>query len=357
MSQSFKFGFEDDNVKKDDIPENEAPKDAGESVLEDAPGSGLLPTLHDLDEILVAFPSNIQYNTIQLDHPDHGTVVLPRRELFDIRAQIMAEDATLDELKAGISADDIKPNIYEGGFKTWECSIDLANYILSCAPEMSESLTRACTVIELGAGTAIPTLILFQFLLRSTPPTDPPRRTLVLADYNASVLHLATIPNLFLTYAMAVKLIPPTSADLEITSTLISSFKQGLAERNIDIRVISGSWGAPLASLIVHARSASEGLPFRNTLILASETIYSPASTLAFTACLMETMRGCEGEGGKARALVAAKMVYFGVGGGIDEFLSVLKEKGGEGNSVWETKGMGYGVGRCIREVTPRAGC
>lgn len=60
----------------------------------------------------------------------------------------MAEDATLDELKAGISADDIKPNIYEGGFKTWECSIDLANYILSCAPEMSESLTRACTVIE-----------------------------------------------------------------------------------------------------------------------------------------------------------------------------------------------------------------
>lgn len=71
----------------------------------------------------------------------------------------------------------------------------------------------------------------------------------------------------------------------------------------------------------------------------------------------METMRGCEGEGGKARALVAAKMVYFGVGGGIDEFLSVLKEKGGEGNSVWETKGMGYGVGRCIREVTPRAGC
>lgn len=55
MSQSFKFGFEDDNVKKDDIPENEAPKDAGESVLEDAPGSGLLPTLHDLDEIVRLF--------------------------------------------------------------------------------------------------------------------------------------------------------------------------------------------------------------------------------------------------------------------------------------------------------------
>ncbi|KAL8654381.1 MAG: hypothetical protein Q9210_001541 [Variospora velana] len=357
MSQAFKFGFEDDNIEVDDVPEDEASKDADQSMLEDTPGSGLLPTLHELDDILVALPSNIQYNTIQLDHPDHGTVTLPRRELFDIRAQIMAEDTTLDELKAGISADDIKPNIYEGGFKTWECSIDLANYLLSCAPEVSEFPSNACTVIELGAGTAIPTLILFQSLLRSTPPSDPPRRTVVLADYNPSVLHLATIPNLFLTYAMAAKLIPPTSADLDITSALISSFKQGLAERNIDIRVISGSWGAPLASLIIPARSAPEGLPFRNTLILASETIYSPASTLAFAACLMETMRGCEEEGGKARALVAAKMVYFGVGGGIDEFLSVLKEKGGKGKSAWEMEGMGCGVGRCILEVTPGAGC
>lgn len=55
MSQTFKFGFEDDNIKIDDIRENEAPKDADESVLEDAPRSGLLPTLHDLDEIVRLF--------------------------------------------------------------------------------------------------------------------------------------------------------------------------------------------------------------------------------------------------------------------------------------------------------------
>ena len=25
--------------------------------------------------------------------------------------------------------DDITPNVYEGGFKTWECSLDLAGYL------------------------------------------------------------------------------------------------------------------------------------------------------------------------------------------------------------------------------------
>ncbi|KAL8961045.1 MAG: hypothetical protein Q9193_002347 [Seirophora villosa] len=365
MSQAFKFGFEDEN-NDDDVP-----KDDSESIVEDAPVSGLAPTLHELDDILVVLPSNLQYNTIPLNHPDNGTITLPRRELFDIRAQIMAEDTTFDEVGAGLSVDDIKPNIYEGGFKTWECSIDLANHLLSRASEASDASTvvEVCHSLhpfsaradqdlfdQLGAGTAIPTLALFYLLLRSRTPLDPPRRTLVLADYNPSVLHLATIPNLLLTYAMASELIPPTSGDLDVTPALILSFKQGLAERNIDIRAVSGSWGAPLASLIIPGGPASEDVPLDRAWILASETIYSPASTLAFTACLVETMQKCEEPGGRARALVAAKKVYFGVGGGIDEFLGVLRKNGGEGRFVWETEGMGSGVGRCILEIARRAG-
>lgn len=58
---------------------------------------------------------------------------LPRRELFDIRAQIMAEadlsDIGLSSMTVGLSEDDIKPRIYEGGFKTWECAVDLSRYI------------------------------------------------------------------------------------------------------------------------------------------------------------------------------------------------------------------------------------
>lgn len=42
----------------------------------------------------------------------------------------MAEDMEDDQqLLVGIDQDDIKTNIYEGGFKTWECSVDLAKYV------------------------------------------------------------------------------------------------------------------------------------------------------------------------------------------------------------------------------------
>lgn len=43
----------------------------------------------------------------------------------------MAEDTSEQSCAVGLSTDDITPNVYEGGFKTWECSIDLANYILT----------------------------------------------------------------------------------------------------------------------------------------------------------------------------------------------------------------------------------
>lgn len=39
----------------------------------------------------------------------------------------MAEDDNdNDELISGLEEGDIKPNFYEGGFKTWECALDLA---------------------------------------------------------------------------------------------------------------------------------------------------------------------------------------------------------------------------------------
>ncbi|KAL8907602.1 MAG: hypothetical protein Q9207_001339 [Kuettlingeria erythrocarpa] len=263
----------------------------------------------------------------------------------------MAEDNNLDEVRAGLSTDDIRPNIYEGGFKTWECSIDLANHLISQA-ELSSFLNSPCTIVELGAGTAIPTMLLFYHLLCSAPVPDPPRRALVVADYNPAVLHLATIPNLLLTYALATNLIPPKSGDLEITPTLLSSFKAGLAERNIHVRPIAGRWGALLASL---TSPASDPVP-GDTLILASETIYSPESMLAFTICLEETTRECEERGGRVKALVATKIVYFGVGGGVDEFATALKGRGWEGEMVWETQGIGAGVGRCILEVKRATG-
>lgn len=44
----------------------------------------------------------------------------------------MVEDSAEEQnsdLIAGLEKGDITPNFYEGGFKTWECSIDLAELV------------------------------------------------------------------------------------------------------------------------------------------------------------------------------------------------------------------------------------
>ena len=42
----------------------------------------------------------------------------------------MSEDAPVEQAEpVGLFAHDIRPNVYEGGFKTWECSMDLARYL------------------------------------------------------------------------------------------------------------------------------------------------------------------------------------------------------------------------------------
>ena len=61
----------------------------------------------------------------------------------------MAEDGTLSgEPVAGLSADDIVPNLYEGGFKTWECSVDLAEYVCSNFDSQNESARKDLLVVE-----------------------------------------------------------------------------------------------------------------------------------------------------------------------------------------------------------------
>lgn len=63
----------------------------------------------------------------------------------------MAEDSTLDDASAtGLSTDDIKPNVYEGGFKTWECAVDLAKYLATQSGYLSRMLTCPCTIVEVG---------------------------------------------------------------------------------------------------------------------------------------------------------------------------------------------------------------
>lgn len=51
---------------------------------------------------------------------------------------------------------DLRPNLYEGGYKTWECSIDLVKYLLDRGPRKDlDDLVRVNHVIEMGCGSAL----------------------------------------------------------------------------------------------------------------------------------------------------------------------------------------------------------
>lgn len=162
------------------------------------------------------------------------------------------------------------------------------------------------------------------------------------------MLYLSTIPNIFLTYQLlASQIPPPKSSDVELSPSLLFSFESNLSlESNIHISAISGAWSPAFDNLITTQHFSPSP---STTLILASETIYSPASLISFTNTLINLLSTAEKRGGEARALIAAKKVYFGVGGGVDEFLEVLVARGGTGKVVWES--VGGGVGRLILEV------
>lgn len=205
----------------------------------------------------------------------------------------------------------------------------------------------------MGAGTALPILVFFDFFLKQSSPSWRAVH-LSVADYNLSVLANATLPNLLLTwYFVQSPAIPEPAGDLEITPDLLSRFVKDLSDKVIHISGISGTWNEAFTDLLVPVEDPQRRSRIE-TIFLASETIYSPNSVHAFTQVLLKALKSAEETHGHGRALVAAKKIYFGVGGGVDEFLKVLNELGGKGATAWESKDEG--VGRVIVEVQSAGG-
>jgi protein-histidine N-methyltransferase len=69
----------------------------------------------------------------------------------------MAEDESpLNSSLTGLGNTDIQTNIYEGGFKTWECSLDLARLLLDRGPRKDlDDLCRVNHVIEVSRSLAL----------------------------------------------------------------------------------------------------------------------------------------------------------------------------------------------------------
>ncbi|RAR00473.1 s-adenosylmethionine-dependent methyltransferase-like protein [Stemphylium lycopersici] len=382
---AFSFGFSGDDIEEDpnDVQEQsqQQQQQAGGEESNAVPPPIPAKT-HDLDELLSTLPSKISFSTLPLTSPAGHTTYLPRRALFDVRLQLMAEDdlspshtCTSNPL-SGLSDTDLQTNIYEGGYKTWECSLDLARYLLDRGPRKDlDDMARVDHVIEMGCGSALPTLVLWMYAIRERLGCY-----FTLTDYNEAVLRCVTLPNLLLAWVSCLgpeesaalfpdeggnPLLPsraaaPTThehggvdagaeeeenADLYITPALVSAFKAFLASTGISLTLVSGSW-SPASDLLPLIPSA----PDLNTFILGSETIYSPASLTAFADAIVALM----GRVKMGKTLVAAKRVYFGVGGSVDGFRLECSQRGCVASEI-EFEGLGDGsdggVRRCLVEV------
>jgi protein-histidine N-methyltransferase len=157
-----------------------------------------------------------------------------------------------------------------------------------------------------------------------------------------------------------------TPSNLPLPLSLKSAFQASLREYNIHLRFFSGSW---------------TGFDPRLTggqydLVFTSETIYrsdgqKPLIDLMRAACgylpqpdgdldeLTQQKLSIRSDPSVTSrgprpylCLVAAKVLYFGVGGGVSEFARAVESSLGQGKmeTVWEKK---VGVGRRIRSRLP----
>ncbi|KGB75401.1 hypothetical protein CNBG_1239 [Cryptococcus deuterogattii R265] len=355
-----------------------------------------------LDELIKTLPDAISYSPLY--HQVLHTPLL-RRDLFDARFQLINKDIA-DEPKEDVTPEDedednyvdaktdLIPGLYEGGLKTWEGGVDLVEVLAgslpgSTAEEQDNSVgewIKGGKVLEVGCGTSLPTAFLLRSLLSLPASSTPSKTVLHLQDYNHLVLSLVSLPNLILA---ALPYFPPEvlrladegdepietvvpdleePGNLNLNEDLVDAFKKLLKERGIELKFTYGHW----EGLSKELKEEKDGYG----LVLAAETIYSQDSTPTLIDVLREAVRQSGPQEHKADVelessledlsvkddwakqplseisrglvLVAAKVLYFGVGGGLQAFLDAAEADGAYHSTVKE---WSQGVGRKVVQV------
>ncbi|CCK70452.1 protein-histidine N-methyltransferase KNAG_0E01900 [Huiozyma naganishii CBS 8797] len=334
-AMSFSFGFSSNDFSDDELAESTSVAALGDASANGAANGQLGSALDDVqlvDDISIVQPAQhslesllrglqgvrLSFETVA--SPETGTV-LYRRELFDIKHQLMSSEG--DKELDIIVNEDLKRNVYEGGLKSWECSLDLVDLLSARRTD----LAAVSKVIEIGCGTALPTEYVFREYLLSNRKNG---LTLVLTDYNFTVLQLASLPNMILTWAKETldrdqwamlqrsedPTVPVMDNELLLTADLLQRFRESLAERHVTLDFVSGSWGRKFTDIVHSLLPQCEGTTAAS-LVLTSETIYQPENLPLITETLLD-LKGYIG--GPTTVLVAAKDIYFGVGGSVLDF-------------------------------------
>ncbi len=128
------------------------------------------------------------------------------------------------------------------------------------------------------------------------------------SDYNREVLEELTMPNVLLNV--------PTTTETD----------DGTSPTPPETRFFAGDWAALDTDILAPCCMDNEAKKY--DLILTSETIYNVDNQAKLIAIFKHCLRRPDSNGsGGGHILVAAKSVYFGVGGGLQEFRRRLEKE------------------------------
>ena len=233
-------------------------------------------------------------------------VALPR--LLDAERRSSKDDAIPEAHAAELATSDLVPNLYEGGFKVWECAHDLLEemHAMVCSGELT---LRHAAVLEAGCGAGLPGAFAAHLGARHV----------VMQDFNASVLTSVTMHTLRLsdlwTHVEAGR-VRFLSGDWETVNALL------LSERSATAAYVGAQRPDQGIRSDGELRGTYPALDEGFDGLLSADTIYSPSATPRLWKLLSSQLR----PGGLA--LIAAKSYYFGVGGSVASFKALAEADG-----------------------------
>ena len=301
MASIFCFNFEIPENNSDFLLKEQPTEQKEVAELKEAKAKFLNPNQNELE---VIFNGNFQTQHVKIADFESATndascQLLHLSEAYvENLIQNVEEYSSSASNKALRSNTDLIPSVYEGGLKIWECSVDLVNYLHKLFLEKKIDFSSK-TVLELGCGAGLPGIYA---CLKGA--------SVYFQDYNSEVLEIFTMPNVVLN-------VNSSRLDFSKNPSFLDNIKA--------CKFISGDWDS--AKLLLEHESFD--------VILTSETIYN----IDVQKSLYELIKFSVKSSGVV--FVAAKSYYFGVGGGTEQFVKLVKQDDSFDISKFTTRSEG----------------
>ena len=289
--ETFRFNFAVDG-QQDDRSGDQTDEFATDTAFDEQPAtapdpSSLIPgRQHDTAALASRlFPASLA------SHPPARFELTPTFSPW----KLPAPAASSSDLASITRHSDVVPSVYEGGYKLWECAVDLCRHLHRL--KHSAAPPDCSRVLELGCGHGLCGL---WALTEGSSGGGSELPHVTFHDLNPEVIDDLTAPTVALNLQKHhTPPLQPSAAVAELVQR--ASF-------------LSGDWSSPSLLSLLPARSHS--------LVLTSDTLYHASSIPPLLRLIQHTLAAT------GTALVASKRYYFGVGGGTVELTRRVERDG-----------------------------